>query len=307
MKCISGTNWGYSKDTLITIYKALILSRFDYCCSTYYQACNTLLKKLDSIEYRALMIAVGGFQGTALNALLGECGELPLSLRRQNITIKYLLKITNATNNIASQVLQDNKFPQLNLKNSSKYKTLLNSFLTDLEIQIEDKAHGLISNPPWINYNDLVDLSLLTLRSTIKDESVLSVHYANKLSEINIKHTNILFTDGSVDSEGKVGTALLFPSQSTNFLFHLPTGLSIYCAEAVAMLKTFLYVQDINLSSFCIISDCASVLNDIATGNVKSSPHPTIISKICDLLATLPSDHNFCLLWYPAHQKIPTP
>jgi len=35
MRCISGTHWGASKNILLTIYKALILSHIDYCCSVY--------------------------------------------------------------------------------------------------------------------------------------------------------------------------------------------------------------------------------------------------------------------------------
>src|SRR3989442_1299741 len=32
MRCISVTRWGSNKDTLITIYRSIILSQLDYCC-----------------------------------------------------------------------------------------------------------------------------------------------------------------------------------------------------------------------------------------------------------------------------------
>ena len=41
------------------------------------------------------LIVTGGMKGTALNALLSECSELPLFLRREKIILTYLLKIKN--------------------------------------------------------------------------------------------------------------------------------------------------------------------------------------------------------------------
>src|SRR6266516_1178657 len=50
IRCISGTNWGSNKSTLLTIYKSIILSSLDYCCFTYDTASPSNLKRLDSIN-----------------------------------------------------------------------------------------------------------------------------------------------------------------------------------------------------------------------------------------------------------------
>jgi len=112
MRCISGTSWGSNKDTLLTIYKSIILSSLDYCCFTFENACLTNLKRLDTIQYKSLLLATGAMRGTSLNALLGECTELPLYYRRIKITMNYLLKIYLNQQNSAKNVLQDKKnFP----------------------------------------------------------------------------------------------------------------------------------------------------------------------------------------------------
>jgi len=84
IRCVSGTSWGSNKSIIITIYKAIILSLFDYCCFAYSNAAVSNTKKLDTIQYKSLLLATGGLKGTSLNALLGECGELPLAYRRKN-------------------------------------------------------------------------------------------------------------------------------------------------------------------------------------------------------------------------------
>ena len=77
LRCVSGSNWGANKHILLTLYKALILSYLDYCCFTYDNCSKSTLKRLDTIQYKALLLVTGGLRGTALNALLSECGELP--------------------------------------------------------------------------------------------------------------------------------------------------------------------------------------------------------------------------------------
>src|SRR3989442_7611106 len=131
MRCLSGTSWGSSKKVLLTLYKSLILSKLDYCSFLYMNAADTTLQKIDTIQYKSLLLAVGGMRGTALNALLGDCGELPMKFRRKKILLKYLLKIHDNTRNSASSVLLDKKFFSLELNCKSQYKVFLNSFLLE--------------------------------------------------------------------------------------------------------------------------------------------------------------------------------
>src|SRR6267154_2267046 len=93
MRCISGSSWGSNKNILLILYKSVILSNLDYCCLTYSNAAAVNLKKLDTIQYKALILATGGLRGTAHKALLGECSELPLNYRRKKIQSNIYLKL----------------------------------------------------------------------------------------------------------------------------------------------------------------------------------------------------------------------
>src|SRR5437867_3744257 len=98
--------------------------------------------------------------GTSLDALLGECGELQLKLRREQVLIKYLLKIVNAPSNAASCVLQDKKFFQLEFIAKSYFKGALNDFLNDNGISICLDPISLKKTPEF-NLEDQIDLTYL--------------------------------------------------------------------------------------------------------------------------------------------------
>ena len=66
MRCLSGTSWGSSKKVLLTLYKSLILSKLDYCSFLHMNAADTTLQKIDTIQYKSLMLAVGGIRDEPL-------------------------------------------------------------------------------------------------------------------------------------------------------------------------------------------------------------------------------------------------
>ena len=127
---------GGNKNTLLMIYKSFILSKLDYCSFIYSNCSNTLSKKLDTIQYKSLLIATGGLKGTSLKALLSECGETPLYIRRKKLMITYLLKIKDDKRNMASTVLEDIKYYQLEIKSTSKFNSLLTEFLNQNKINL---------------------------------------------------------------------------------------------------------------------------------------------------------------------------
>ena len=294
MRCISGTNWGASKSILLTIYKALILSHIDYCCFVYNDCSPTLKRKVDTIQYKSLLLAVGAMKGTALKALLGECGEIPLELRRKKLILKYLLKIYTNPSNAASLVLQDKKFFNLGLNCKSPYQLLLHTFLNDtgIELEIEDIEHKIT---PWFEINYQIDLELLNILPSINDIFLRNSVIDNKLLELTSKYSHLIFVDGSVTKDSKAGAAIFSPSLSLNTNYKLPDALPIYYVEAFAILKALEYASSVNLHNICIISDCSRVLQDIKNVSQNLSPHPKLISNICIILNSL---NDILLSWF---------
>ena len=69
MRAISGTNWGATQKSLLTIYRSLIRPLLDYGSLAFDSATSTQLHKLDLIQNAALRISCGAMKGTAASAL----------------------------------------------------------------------------------------------------------------------------------------------------------------------------------------------------------------------------------------------
>jgi len=143
MRCLSESTWGSSKKVLLILHKSLILSKLDYCSFVYAKASASSLKRIDTIQYKSLIIVTGGMKGTALKALLGECGEIPMKLRREKILLEHLFRVYENPRNSASSILLDKKFFNLQLNVKSEYKAILNSFLS---------ANNIVLNKPIVIY-----------------------------------------------------------------------------------------------------------------------------------------------------------
>ncbi len=305
IRCVSGTSWGANKGTLITIYKAIILTLFDYCCFVYSNTARSNSKKLDTIQYKSLLIATGGIKGTSLNALLGECGELPLAYRRQKLTVNYLLKLYQNNTNSANCILNDKKFFQLEKVCKSKYKDILNEFLKDNNINISPNV-PLYNLSPWSENTEHIDLTFLEEYSLVKIKDIYNKNQIinNTFDRLMATYEHLLFVDGSVDNNGKVGAAVYSPTLKIELKIKLPDHLSIYYAEAYAIHQSLICATNLNLSKYCVISDNVNVMNDIKNSNLDKSPHPYLIRSILNLLSNS-SSNDILIKWMPGHSNHP--
>src|SRR5437867_3532209 len=304
LRCLSGTRWGANKTTLLTIYKATILALLDYCCFAYANAAQTNLNRLDTIQYKALLLVTGGIRGTALNALLGECAELPLAYRREKITVSYLLKIYQNKSNASHEVLEDKKYYQLSLVCKSKYKNTLKKFLNENNISLSSNT-ALCNKVPWGDNNKQIDLTFLDAYSNVKnkDPNVCKKLVDDILTNVTTLYENVFFVDGSVDHHGKVGAAILAPSLNINIKLKLPDHFSIYYAEGFAIAQALTTAFNLTLTKFCIITDNTKVLHDVKFSSLDESPHPHLISLIINLLKYTNSSATLLIKWLPGHTE----
>ena len=107
MRCVSGTTYGASKQTLLIMYKALIRSIFDYGAIAYDSASTSTKEKRDVIQGKALRICCGAMTGCARSCLQIECGQPPLSLRRRRMQVDYALKMQSYVKHPTATVMDD--------------------------------------------------------------------------------------------------------------------------------------------------------------------------------------------------------
>lgn len=89
VRCLEGRDWEAHRASLKMLYIGLIMLLLDYGCIVCESASKTGLKKLDSIQYQALRVCCGAQKTNPVSALQVEMGEMPLEIRREQISLIY--------------------------------------------------------------------------------------------------------------------------------------------------------------------------------------------------------------------------
>lgn len=93
MRCLTGREWGAHFISLKYIYIALIGSRIDYGSVAYGSAAKSVLAQVDIIQSRALRICLGAMKTAPVCSLPVEAGEMPLWIRRKQLTANYWIHL----------------------------------------------------------------------------------------------------------------------------------------------------------------------------------------------------------------------
>ena len=106
MKSLKGSQWGANRQSLLTVYRALIRSIIDYGAPAYDSASQNQLNRLQVIQAKALRLATGAMNGTATAALQIECQERPFHLRRLEQQAMYAVRIDTTINHPSKHCLE---------------------------------------------------------------------------------------------------------------------------------------------------------------------------------------------------------
>lgn len=83
---------GANPETLIKVGNAMIRSRMEYGASTYGNAANTHLNKLQVLQNSYIRVAMKYLKSTPVHVLLAETGQLPMKLRVEALAKKELIR-----------------------------------------------------------------------------------------------------------------------------------------------------------------------------------------------------------------------
>ena len=196
------------KKILLTLYKALILSKIDYGPQAYNSA-----SKLDIIQNHALRIATRAYYSTPINALEVECGIKPLHLRREEIILKYW-----ARSSPLGQALPINNLVTDHGCHTTKRASKFNPYsVTIRRLLKEHEIEHYIQKPCYMDKWDLVyESPSLVLKDKLGRKSNNSENEMkmSSLKYISETHTNKvkIYTVGSKDpTANTVGEAFVVP------------------------------------------------------------------------------------------------
>ena len=278
------------------MYRALIRSQLDYGCVVYNSACKSLLKKLDSIQCTALSFVTGAMRGTALSSLLRDCGEYPLSMRRDFLTCKYLAKISSNPMHISNEVTKKSAMKQLSItfpcRRESHLKIVKSLAASDI---IGGDVTSL--NPPWTSKvisTDLYFKSSLDLKAPTKCSS-LQMEIVKYLDLVYPLST-LIYTDGSCSTSGRAAAAVFIPSLNITLSYRLTDFVRIELVELDAIFSAISIIILHRIINPVIITDSLSIVMAFSNGSIFDN----VLVHIC---RNLVSSNNISLsmIWVPSH------
>ena len=293
LKVISSFNWGADKKSLLRLYDSLCRSKIEYGCQIYSSACSTKLKELDVVHNAGLRICSGAFKTSPVESIYVDTNELPLDLRREELGLRYMMKLKSCPENPASNVLK--------LGDSQKYEGARSSKPFHVRMITEVQEPSILNQkiketkcseiPPWKTIEPSVCKKTLIKKSS-SDLEIKAQFLDHDLSH----HDSVkLYTDGSKTING-VGCAVVHGSWS--YSGRMSNNASVFTAELTALAKALEIISSLKGKHFTVYSDSYSALLAIKEYN---SSHP-IVQQIMLWLYRLSSrlKHvSFC--WVPAH------
>lgn len=308
LRCLTGTDWGAHTPQLLQIYKALIRSRLDYCCQVYESAFPSVKAKLDIVQSRALRVCLGVPRTTSIPALQVEAGEMPLDLRRNQMTVKYYLRCMASSANHPAR--KDFEYSwQFEYYRSKCHNDAL-PFLLRSRILVEDMnlENVLLESrlpppsPPW--HLDFPNVFLDLTTSCVKTQlPVVSKNLANEFIDMQFSSCIKIFTDGSKSPDDQCSAAFVIPEENVRRGFKLPDKLSVFKCELLAILFALEWISNFLPDRVVILSDSLSALQVIA-GNVCDISSDVVGEILHRFTHLSKSGLTILFSWIPSHVGI---
>ena len=283
----------------LKIYRAAVMSKLDYTCQIYGSTCCTSLKKLDTIHHSALRICSGAFRTSPVVSLYTHCVEPPLSLTRDRMSVNFYYRILSHPEhpfkpyllNTDDDILFQNRpscTPHLGLRIRN---LIFNTSLSNITVRCQSQ-HNV---PPW----EMIKISRIHPFKDFNKNNTTPIIFQQLFIAHRSEYNNYtaIYTDGS-KSINHVGCS--FTCNNKIFSFKLPSFLSIFSAEFIAIEKALNYITTHHHKLFIIYTDSESVLESLKS-NTCPPTFISVLKKYHNLQAN-GFDIKFC--WIPSHVGI---
>jgi len=294
LKVVAHTDWGADGATLLKLYRSHVRSKLDYGCIVYGSARSSYLQALDRVQNGALRLCLGAFRTSPIPSLQVEANELPLTLRREKLTLQYITKLKSTPDNPAYTCVFEPKYTLLFEAKPFVIPTLgvrVKDLLSDTGIRFECIEKSSLSPvPPWL-------LKTPTFIYALHDIGTKSDLFKLNLNELLADFDSFqrIYTDGS-----KVGAAVAAAAMSgpTLLVNRLPNGSSIFSAEARGILLALSIMESSAHDEFLILTDSLSCLQSIQN---RKLDHPLILEIVVTLHQLIASGKRVIFIWLPSH------
>lgn len=292
IKCLSSLKYNCSTLTLISVVKALLLSKIDFALPLYGNAPKTSIKKINTIIHSAIRFALGAFRSTPIKNLFFEANIPPLNNRKDKLTANLFTTIINSSDSPLYIIMKNYRPP----KSGKKFSTIDRIIYTHNSLGIHLKPISKLKHksPPWNLHPKSINLSLSYINKNSNPPEIFRKEFARMQSEQN-QNTTFIYTDGS-QINGSTGYGI---TSSHTILSYglLPPYTTVFSSEIIAIYLAIRLLQN-KRGRYIICSDSLSSLKSIKNIS-NSSFYPDLIRNL--LIRLYP---KFTLLWIPSHINI---
>ncbi|XP_050534883.1 uncharacterized protein LOC126901957 [Daktulosphaira vitifoliae] len=258
IKTLSHFKWGADKNSLLLIYKALILSRIEYGSIIYNSAQSNTKQILNPIHNQAIRLAIGAYRTSPIDSILCISGEPPLQTRRNKNILKYVTKKLAFPYQTPYQLF---KYPAQIRKHKGP-TSIMDTYIRickeyNCEFKIET-SFPFLTTPFW-QYHPKIHTQLSHLNKNITPHSTI-VSIFNENIKSDFHDYELIYTDASKNTNG---TGCAFISGNINRLYKLPSDASIFTAEIFAIKEAITYTESSLMNKVLIISDSYSALTSL--------------------------------------------
>ena len=304
LKTFCRHKWGADPNVALIFYKTLVRSILDYGCIFYGSAADTHLKKIERIKNKCIRISIGYLPSTPCTVLEAETGEPPLNLRREYICNKFILKLESKNSDLLRKIWQLNILCQTNKYwNVKKLPLLVDGFMKMSQYADEIQKSDRLPNfsIPYKTFQEPITTHILQDYKNIpgiQKQYIFQEDITKKWKDF--EH---IYTDGS-KLKDKVGCAIYYPKVKQILKYKLPTNLSVFSAELVAIREAFQLALNSSKNKYVIFTDCKSAIEKIKNASPTAYSNYLISEILLINLEAKRQSKTIQLAWIRGHSGL---
>jgi len=291
------------------IYKSLVRSRIDYCAAAIASMSDTLVNKLETLQRKALRIALSARHNTPDAALYIESGEKPLRYHLDQRTLQY--HITRQSQGTKNPINKSRKptnlimlrYRSVGKKSHSPYTHRAIQLTTKYELETNEHMpiNETYDTLPILTLVNTPNIDISLHQTTDKENPLMAKTIANEHIERKYHQYIQIFTDGSKVGN-KTGYGIYSADNELQQSKRITDNCSIFTAELRAIQKAVEHIEGSNQThtKYAIFSDSLSSLMALDTMCCQS--RNDILYPLCIQLDKLAKQNiDITIIWVPAH------
>ena len=309
LKVISSYVWGQHTPTLIHLAISLIRSKLIYGQEVYFAAPKYLLKKLQSIDSKAIKIALGVPYHANTMKCYNESKILSLEKQRELAISKYVSRSLSVDNSNRFEILMDSDVEYPKFSRHVTYLTPIYNYVRPIMDACEVKLNDIPilpacpNVPPWEHNEASYEIDYASC-SKNDNANIVAIDAKILLAE-KFNFFLKVYTDGSVTESGYSGFGFYIPALNIKSSYHLGKGFSIFTSELFAILMALhsIYTTKYDLHEILVCVDSLSVLQTLQKWDCNYRSDLIFEIKFMVHILALKGVH-ITFFWIPSHVNI---